>query len=180
MTAARKLAGRERRRRGAARLRDAALADEHGKALLRGNGRVLYRDGCLRRRSTMDRYPGPTEDLKAKILSLVQPDRVHRDLYIDDEIFALEQEHFFANTWNYVGHDSQMPQPGDYITAEIARPAADRGAPRRRQRARADEPLRAQGLARRQRTERQHRQVLSLPVPRLDLQAPTARCWPSR
>ena len=37
--------------------------------------------------------------------ALVQPDRVHRDLYIDPELFELEQEHFFANTWNYVGHD---------------------------------------------------------------------------
>jgi phenylpropionate dioxygenase-like ring-hydroxylating dioxygenase large terminal subunit len=36
---------------------------------------------------------------------------VHRDLYIDPELFRLEQEHFFANTWNYVGHDSQIPRP---------------------------------------------------------------------
>jgi phenylpropionate dioxygenase-like ring-hydroxylating dioxygenase large terminal subunit len=68
----------------------------------------------------MDRYAGPTEDLKARILALVQPDRVHRDLYISEEIFRLEQEHFFANTWNYVGHGSQIPKPGDYLTVEIA------------------------------------------------------------
>jgi len=54
------------------------------------------------------------------IRALVQPDRVHRDLYINPELFELEQEHFFANTWNFVGHDSQLPQPGDYIQAEIA------------------------------------------------------------
>jgi benzoate/toluate 1,2-dioxygenase subunit alpha len=53
------------------------------------------------------------------IRALVHPDRVHRDLYIDPELFALEQEHFFANTWNYVGHDSQLPNPGDYIRNEI-------------------------------------------------------------
>ena len=68
----------------------------------------------------MDRYTGPTEDLKARILGLVQPDRVHRDLYVSEEIFRLEQEHFFANTWNYVGHGSQIPKPGDYLTVEIA------------------------------------------------------------
>ena len=56
----------------------------------------------------------------AAVRALVQPDRVHRDLYIDEEIFALEQEHFFANTWNYVGHDSQVPHAGDYLRAEIA------------------------------------------------------------
>ena len=54
------------------------------------------------------------------IRALVQPDRVHRDLYISPELFALEQEHFFANTWNYAGHDSQLPKPGDYLSVEIA------------------------------------------------------------
>jgi phenylpropionate dioxygenase-like ring-hydroxylating dioxygenase large terminal subunit len=54
------------------------------------------------------------------VAALVQPDQVHRDLYISEDIFQLEQEHFFANTWNYVGHDSQIPKPGDYITVDIA------------------------------------------------------------
>jgi phenylpropionate dioxygenase-like ring-hydroxylating dioxygenase large terminal subunit len=53
------------------------------------------------------------------VRALVQPDRVHRDLYIDADLFALEQQHFFANTWNYVGHDSQIPNPGDYLRSEI-------------------------------------------------------------
>ena len=54
------------------------------------------------------------------VRSLVQPDRVHRDLYIDRELFELEQEHFFANTWNYLGHDSQIPKAGDYLSVDIA------------------------------------------------------------
>jgi phenylpropionate dioxygenase-like ring-hydroxylating dioxygenase large terminal subunit len=66
--------------------------------------------------SASSRYRGDA----AAVRALVEPDRVHRDLYIDEEIFALEQEHFFANTWNYVGHDSQLPEPGDYLRAEIA------------------------------------------------------------
>lgn len=64
----------------------------------------------------MTTYRGNPDAVRA----LVQPDRVHRDLYISQELFALEQEHFFANTWNYAGHDSQLPQPGDYIRVEIA------------------------------------------------------------
>ena len=51
---------------------------------------------------------------------LVQPDRVHRDLYISPELFALEQRHFFANTWSYLGHTSQVPQAGDYLAVDIA------------------------------------------------------------
>ena len=67
----------------------------------------------------MDRYTGPTDNLKSQIQALVQPDRVHRDLYISEEIFRLEQEHFFANTWNYVGHGSQIPKAGDYLTVDL-------------------------------------------------------------
>ncbi|MBL0419229.1 Rieske 2Fe-2S domain-containing protein [Ramlibacter sp. AW1] len=62
------------------------------------------------------RYRGNPEAVRA----LVQPDRVHRDLYLDPELFQLEQEHFFANTWNYIGHDSQIPQVGDYLTVDVA------------------------------------------------------------
>lgn len=65
--------------------------------------------------STASSYRGNPQALR----DLVQPDRVHRDLYISPEVFQLEQEHFFANTWNYLGHDSQLPKPGDYITNEI-------------------------------------------------------------
>jgi benzoate/toluate 1,2-dioxygenase alpha subunit len=67
----------------------------------------------------MHRYTGPADDLKSKILALVQPDRVHRDLYLSEEVFRLEQEHFFANTWNYVGHTSQIPKSGDYLTVDV-------------------------------------------------------------
>ncbi len=54
------------------------------------------------------------------ILAMVQEDRVHRDLYLSDELFALEQRHFFANTWNFVGHASQVPNAGDFVAVEIA------------------------------------------------------------
>jgi phenylpropionate dioxygenase-like ring-hydroxylating dioxygenase large terminal subunit len=54
------------------------------------------------------------------ISALVQEDRVHRDLYLSDELFALEQERFFANTWLYVGHASQVPNTGDYWALELA------------------------------------------------------------
>ena len=64
----------------------------------------------------MTTYRGNPDAVRA----LVQPDRVHRDLYISQELFELEQEHFFVNTWNYAGHDSQLPEPGDYIRVEIA------------------------------------------------------------
>jgi phenylpropionate dioxygenase-like ring-hydroxylating dioxygenase large terminal subunit len=58
-------------------------------------------------------------DDPAALAALVRPDQVHRDLYIDPELFALEDERVFAHAWIYVGHASQVPQPGDYLTARI-------------------------------------------------------------
>jgi benzoate/toluate 1,2-dioxygenase alpha subunit len=55
----------------------------------------------------------------AAVQALVQPECVHRDVYIDPEIFRLEMRHLFANTWIYVGHASQIPNAGDYLTSDI-------------------------------------------------------------
>ena len=54
------------------------------------------------------------------IAALVEPDRVHRDVYLSEDVFALERRHFFASTWNYLGHASQVPEAGDYLAVEIA------------------------------------------------------------
>ncbi|GAA0533445.1 MAG: aromatic ring-hydroxylating dioxygenase subunit alpha [Pigmentiphaga sp.] len=52
---------------------------------------------------------------------LFDGDRVHRDVYLDPQVFDLECERLFARGWVYVGHASQVPNPGDFITTWIAR-----------------------------------------------------------
>ncbi|MBO9648948.1 MAG: Rieske 2Fe-2S domain-containing protein [Variovorax sp.] len=64
----------------------------------------------------MSSYRNQPEAIRA----LVQDDRVHRDVYLSDELFALEQERFFANTWLYVGHTSQVPNAGDFYSLDLA------------------------------------------------------------
>ncbi len=65
----------------------------------------------------MNRYRQDPEAIRA----LVRPDAVHRDVYLSQELFDLEMERLWRDTWIYVGHDSQVPSPGDYYTTEIAR-----------------------------------------------------------
>ncbi len=52
---------------------------------------------------------------------LVEPGRVSRRVYTDPQIFELEMQRLFGRCWLFVGHDSQVPNPGDYITTELAR-----------------------------------------------------------
>ena len=55
----------------------------------------------------------------AAVEALVQSHRVHRDTYIDREVYELEMKHLFCNAWIFVGHDSQVPNPGDYFTTQV-------------------------------------------------------------
>jgi phenylpropionate dioxygenase-like ring-hydroxylating dioxygenase large terminal subunit len=52
---------------------------------------------------------------------LVQSDRVHGRLYKDAAIFEDEMDRIFAKTWVWVAHDSQLPQPGDFVTTHVGR-----------------------------------------------------------
>jgi len=47
--------------------------------------------------------------------------RVHRDVYADPEIFELEMTYIFERTWNFLGLESQLPKPHDFITGHIGR-----------------------------------------------------------
>jgi phenylpropionate dioxygenase-like ring-hydroxylating dioxygenase large terminal subunit len=51
----------------------------------------------------------------------VQPGRVHRQIYTDPAIFELELERIFGIAWIYVGHESQVKNPGDYFATRIGR-----------------------------------------------------------
>jgi benzoate/toluate 1,2-dioxygenase alpha subunit len=46
---------------------------------------------------------------------------VHRDAFRDPAVFDLEMRHIFEATWNFVGLDSQVPKPNDYLTTTIGR-----------------------------------------------------------
>lgn len=50
---------------------------------------------------------------------LVTPTKLHRSLYTDPDIFELEMQRIWGQAWIFIGHDSQVPNPGDYFTTNI-------------------------------------------------------------
>ncbi len=50
---------------------------------------------------------------------LIEEDRVHGSLYYDPAIFEDELEKIWYKTWVYVGHESEVPEPGDYHLKQI-------------------------------------------------------------
>ncbi len=50
---------------------------------------------------------------------LIRPDRVHGSLYTSPEIFADELAKIWYQSWVYVGHVSEIANPGDYVRKNI-------------------------------------------------------------
>jgi hypothetical protein len=63
----------------------------------------------------MARYEGNP----AAVRALFRGYEVHRDVYIDPEVYRLEMKHLFANAWVFVGHESQTPNKGDYFATQV-------------------------------------------------------------
>ncbi|PRZ41053.1 phenylpropionate dioxygenase-like ring-hydroxylating dioxygenase large terminal subunit [Antricoccus suffuscus] len=55
----------------------------------------------------------------SKYDQLIEPTRVHGSLYTDDEIFREELEKIWYRTWVFVGHESEVPEPNDYVRTAI-------------------------------------------------------------
>ena len=66
--------------------------------------------------------------------SLIQPDRVHRDVYTDPALFELEMQQLFGKAWLVLGEvvgvhiDTHLLEDGIYQTAK-ARPVTRGGGP---------------------------------------------------
>jgi phenylpropionate dioxygenase-like ring-hydroxylating dioxygenase large terminal subunit len=50
---------------------------------------------------------------------LVRDDRIHASLYTDPRIFADEMERIFHRGWVFVGHASEIPNSGDFVTRAL-------------------------------------------------------------
>lgn len=66
-------------------------------------------------------------DLDRLLATAVQEDkeagvfRCRRDIFTNEDLFALELKHIFEGNWVYLAHESQIPEPNDYYTTWIGR-----------------------------------------------------------
>src|ERR1700730_8062090 len=51
--------------------------------------------------------------------NLVQADRIHGSLYTNPQVFEDELERIFYRSWVYIGHESEIPEPGDYVRKQL-------------------------------------------------------------
>lgn len=57
-------------------------------------------------------------DLTA-VLDNVRRGLIPAHIYNDAELFALEQQRLFSRVWLFVGHESEVPAPGDYVVRRV-------------------------------------------------------------
>jgi benzoate/toluate 1,2-dioxygenase alpha subunit len=47
--------------------------------------------------------------------------KLDREVFTDADLFELEMKHIFERNWIFLGHESQVPKPNDFMTAYIGR-----------------------------------------------------------
>lgn len=54
-----------------------------------------------------------------RVEDLIQSNKVHGSLYTDPAIFAKELRRIWSTTWVFVGHESEVPEPNDYVRKKL-------------------------------------------------------------
>ena len=49
----------------------------------------------------------------------VERGMVGREVYVNEAIYQQELEQIFARAWLFIGHESQVPNPGDFVVSRM-------------------------------------------------------------
>ncbi|HET7327123.1 MAG TPA: aromatic ring-hydroxylating dioxygenase subunit alpha [Nocardioidaceae bacterium] len=55
----------------------------------------------------------------ASVFADVRQGMIPAHIYNDRELFELERDRLFARSWMFVAHESELPQPGDYVVRKV-------------------------------------------------------------
>lgn len=55
----------------------------------------------------------------SRVLENVRRGMIPAHIYNDAEIFELERDRLFSRAWNFVAHESEVPQAGDYVVRHV-------------------------------------------------------------
>jgi len=59
------------------------------------------------------------DHMTARVDRLVQRDQIHGSMYTDPDIFAAEMQRVWKESWVFIGHESEVPQPNDYVRKRL-------------------------------------------------------------
>jgi len=57
--------------------------------------------------------------IDAKLLVDTTGGAVSRDIFVDADVYQQELETLFTRAWLFIGHESQIPNPGDFFTSRM-------------------------------------------------------------
>src|SRR5277367_4920930 len=77
--------------------RSECAADEEPNVFLLSGGTAITMNG------TQGYRPGLVD---------IASGQISREIFVNDDIYAEEKERVFARSWLFVGHESQIPNPG--------------------------------------------------------------------
>lgn len=62
----------------------------------------------------------PPADVAGAYDRLLPGDKVHGSMYTDPHIFSEELRKIWFRTWVFIGHESEIPEPNDYVRKQFA------------------------------------------------------------
>src|SRR5438045_898720 len=85
-------------------------------------GHCMHRSKLSRptfRRRPMVEMVRSVHDRSLRALVDLERGLVSREIYVNEDLYKQELEQVFARAWLFIGHETQVPNPGDYFQSRM-------------------------------------------------------------